>query len=59
MNFACVGSRMKMTIEMPESMMREARLKAAELGISVDQFVSEAMEEKIARQFQQAEAEVR
>jgi predicted HicB family RNase H-like nuclease len=50
---------MKMTIEMPESMMREARLKAAELGISVDQFVSEAMEEKIARQFQQAEAEVR
>jgi hypothetical protein len=48
-----------MTIEMPESIMREVRLKAAELGISVDQFVSEAMEEKLATQFEQIEPEDR
>ena len=40
---------MKITIEIPDSIMREARLKAAELGVSVNQFVSEAMEEKVTR----------
>ena len=40
---------MKITIEIPDSIMQEARLRAAGLGVSVNQFVSEAMEEKVAR----------
>jgi predicted HicB family RNase H-like nuclease len=48
-----------MTMEMPESIMREVRLKAAELGISVDEFVSEAMEEKLETPFEQIEPEDR
>jgi predicted HicB family RNase H-like nuclease len=39
--------------------MQEARLKAAELGISLHQFVSEAMEEKLATQLEQTDQEDR
>jgi len=49
----------KITIDMPDEVIREARLKAAELGISVYQFVSEAMEEKVARESEQLEPEDR
>jgi hypothetical protein len=44
---------------MPDEVIREARLKAAELGISVRRFVSEAMEEKLARELEQIEPEDR
>ena len=46
---------MKTTIDMPDEMIREAKLKAAELGISLNRFVSEAMEEKLARDSKQIE----
>ena len=50
---------MKTTIDMPDEVIREAKLKAAELGISLNRFVSEAMEEKLARDVQQIEPEDR
>jgi hypothetical protein len=49
----------KITIDMPDETMREARLKAAELGISVHRFVSEAMEEKLVGESEQIEPEDR
>jgi len=49
----------KTTIDMPDEVIREAKLKAAELGISLNRFVSEAMEEKLARDVQQIEPEDR
>jgi hypothetical protein len=48
-----------MTVEIPDAIMQEARRKAAELGIPVYRFVSEAMEEKLATQFEQSELEDR
>ena len=40
---------------MPDEVIQEAKLKAAELGISLNRFVSEAMEEKLARDSKQVE----
>ena len=44
---------MKLTMEIPDAIMQEVRLRAAELEVSVNQFVSEAVEEKIARDLEQ------
>jgi len=44
-----------LTIEIPDPIMQEVSLRAAELGVSVNQFVSEAMEEKVARKLEQIE----
>jgi hypothetical protein len=48
-----------MTIEIPDAIIREARLRAAELGVAVHQFVSEAMEEKLAKQVESIDPEDR
>lgn len=39
---------MKTTLEMPDAVLRKAKAKAAERGIPLRQFVTEAVEEKLA-----------
>lgn len=39
---------MKTTLEMPDNVLRKAKAKAAERGIPLRQFVTEAVEEKLA-----------
>lgn len=39
---------MKTTLEMPDATLRKAKAKAAERGIPLRQFVTEAVEEKLA-----------
>lgn len=39
---------MKTTLEMPDAVLRRAKAKAAERGIPLRQFVTEAVEEKLA-----------
>lgn len=39
---------MKTTLEIPDAVIREAKVNAAERGISLRQFVTEAVEEKLA-----------
>jgi hypothetical protein len=38
---------LKMTVEIPDSLVRRARARAAERGISLAQFVTDAVEEKL------------
>jgi len=40
---------MRMTIDMPDAVHAAAKVKAAELGIPLQQFVTEALEEKFRR----------
>lgn len=40
---------MKTTLEIPDPVFRKAKAKAAERGIPLRQFVTEAVEEKLAR----------
>ncbi len=43
------GSGIKSTLETPDAVFRKAKAKAAEQGISLRQFVTEAVEEKLSR----------
>jgi hypothetical protein len=45
---------MKTTLEMPDPVFRKAKAKAAERGIPLRQFVTEAVEEKLAASRAQA-----